>query len=256
MSFAGLLWPSVCRTRRCGQRQRSDARVCEGAPTVAIPWWQGSATTRPGDRDRGGAQENCMFQRFIQPVVVSFALLLSTAAFAQPYGAPAPSTQPSMTQPSKTDLNTASEKELNRLPGIGSVTARKIIAGRPYSSVSDLSRAGVSKRQIDQIASLVTVGPSPMGSPSTGSANRAGQPAPMTGTQPATPMPGAQPTSPMTGVQPTAPMTTTPGPGMVWVNTDTKVYHRQGDRFYGKTKHGKYMTESEAIQAGFRAAKK
>jgi hypothetical protein len=43
---------------------------------------------------------------------------------------------------------------------------------------------------------------------------------------------------------------------MVWVNTATKVYHREGDPYYGKTKHGKYMTESEAIQAGYRAAKK
>jgi hypothetical protein len=42
---------------------------------------------------------------------------------------------------------------------------------------------------------------------------------------------------------------------MVWANLDTKIYHREGDRWYGKTKHGKYMTESDAQAAGFRAAK-
>jgi hypothetical protein len=42
---------------------------------------------------------------------------------------------------------------------------------------------------------------------------------------------------------------------MVWVNTATKVYHREGDRWYGKTKAGKFMTEADAIAAGYRAAK-
>jgi len=42
---------------------------------------------------------------------------------------------------------------------------------------------------------------------------------------------------------------------MVWVNLDTKVYHREGDRWYGKTVHGKYMTEPEAQQAGYRLSK-
>ncbi len=42
---------------------------------------------------------------------------------------------------------------------------------------------------------------------------------------------------------------------MVWVNLDTKIYHREGDRWYGKTKHGKYMTEAEAQQAGYRLSK-
>ena len=42
--------------------------------------------------------------------------------------------------------------------------------------------------------------------------------------------------------------------GQVWVNTSSRVYHKAGEN-YGKTKHGKFMTEEEARQQGFRAAK-
>ena len=43
------------------------------------------------------------------------------------------------------------------------------------------------------------------------------------------------------------------GPGMVWVNTKSKVYHCSGDAFYGKTKAGKYVTEDAAKAEGDRA---
>ena len=58
----------------------------------------------------------------------------------------------------KVDLNTATEKQLEELPGVGPATAKKIVAGRPYSSVSDLAKAGVPASTITKISPLVTVG--------------------------------------------------------------------------------------------------
>jgi hypothetical protein len=46
------------------------------------------------------------------------------------------------------------------------------------------------------------------------------------------------------------------GHGLVWVNTDSHVFHREGSRFYGTTKKGKYMSEAEALKEGDRAAGK
>ncbi len=44
------------------------------------------------------------------------------------------------------------------------------------------------------------------------------------------------------------------GPGRVWVNSSSKVYHCQGDRYYGTTKRGEYMIETAARAAGAHGA--
>lgn len=43
--------------------------------------------------------------------------------------------------------------------------------------------------------------------------------------------------------------------GLVWVNTNTKVYHKSDDKYYGATKSGKFMTEADAQKAGYHLAK-
>ena len=146
------------------------------------------------------------------------AVVAMTGAFVQPaVGAPpAPRT---VSQP--IDLNTATMDQLQQLPGVGEATAKKIIAGRPYTSVDDLTKAGVPKSTIDKFRDQVIVGPTAK---------------------------HAKPASGTTVRQP-------PQPGMVWVNTQTGVYHKEGSRWYGKKHEGKFMTPEDAQKAGYREAK-
>ena len=92
----------------------------------------------------------------------------------------------------------------------------------------------------------------------------------------ATPAPSASPANPLSKIgnlfkprataSPAAKTTTnsaeanaTPAPGgghgLVWVNTESHIYHKEGSRFYGKTKKGKYVSEADAIKEGDRTSK-
>lgn len=164
--------------------------------------------------------------------IASLGLALGLALMALPAaaaGKAAPTTP--------VNVNTADQQQLEALPGIGAATAKKIIAGRPYASVGDLAKAGVSAKTLQQITPLVTVG----------------APAPAPAPPPVTAKPVKQAAA--TAAAATTAQTP-PSPGMVWVNLETKVFHREGDKWYGNTKHGKWMTEADAVKAGYHEARK
>ena len=152
------------------------------------------------------------------------------------------------------DLNNASQSELESLNGVGPATAKKIMAGRPYASVSDLSKAGVSAATIAKITPMVMAG----------KAASAAVPAPAPAAKTTTPVPTAVPATPAPTpaaaartmpAQPKASNNAACSTDMVWANTESKVYHVAGDRWFGNTKKGQCMTAAAAQAAGYRAAK-
>jgi hypothetical protein len=100
-------------------------------------------------------------------------------------------------------------------------------------------------------------------STSSGASSTTSQPADPTRptAAPSTPVPSAssgtmaapKPTTKSSGAPSSSDIAAAKASGKVWVNTESRVYHKSG-RWYGKTKNGKFMTESEAKAAGYKEA--
>jgi hypothetical protein len=195
---------------------------------------------------------------------LSLAFLL---AIAPALGAQTVGTAPS--GDAKVDLNTASLAALQTLPGVDQNTATQVIDHRPYSSVADLSKSGLPAGTIDRITPHVKAGP--LGTAAAATAKGADKAA--TGVEKAADATAAGVEKGMNaaakgvqkGAEATAAAANTvdhkltgaarvpPKPGMVWVDTNTNVYHKVGDPSYGTTTKGKWLTEKDAIKRGYRA---
>ena len=112
-----------------------------------------------------------MFGQLLKKTAVSaplvLAVLLSATANSPITGQtvqPKPKAKATVKAAAKTplDLNKATAEEMVAvLPGVGEATAKKIVAGRPYTSVNDLARAGVPARTIEAIRPMVTIAAAP-----------------------------------------------------------------------------------------------
>jgi hypothetical protein len=139
-------------------------------------------------------------------------------------------------------------------PAQSSTPAKHRTAAKPKATTSPAASPAVSPKAKRGAKAQATAAAHPTPSPSPGKFNLGDLFKPKTsgstGAAAATPAP-AKGAGAKVASNPPAPGG---GHGLVWVNTDTHVYHKEGSRFYGTTKKGKYMTEAEAMKTGNKAA--
>jgi DNA uptake protein ComE-like DNA-binding protein len=87
------------------------------------------------------------FYRLVLGVIVAVAALAFSLGNVQ-----------AQTPKDLVDINTATQQELKAVKGIGAPTAKKIIANRPYQSLDELSKAGLSAKQINALKPFIAVG--------------------------------------------------------------------------------------------------
>lgn len=178
---------------------------------------------------------------FSIPAVLVASLAVSTFAYAQ-----APS---GSTGECKDGTYTTADKKSGACSGHGGVKA--------WYAADKKSDAKATKTEAKPAAATpapasAAAAPAPAAKAETKST--AAMPAPAAAA--ATPPPASAPATSSKAAPKGMPATAAAGggPGKVWVNTSSHVYHCSGDEWYGKTKAGEYMTEADAKAKGAHAA--
>ena len=155
---------------------------------------------------------------FAACALIAAAFLMTSADAAAPAGAPAGS----MGLCKDGSYSTAAEKK-------GACRGHQGVKDWYGDAAAATAAPATSERAPTPPVSAATTTAAPMAKPATAPTAVAGR---TSGTPAEQPVPGG-------------------GPGQVWANTSTKVYHCQGDKYYGTTKHGAYMSEADAKAKGY-----
>jgi Protein of unknown function (DUF3761) len=121
-----------------------------------------------------------------------------------------------------------------------------------YSSAPSKSGACSGHKGVQTWYAATTTTPPKPATPAATPAPAATAPPPATPPKPAASTPATPAKGPAAAA---AAKTAAPGggPGLVWLNTASNVYHCPGTTYYGKTKAGAYMTEAAAKAKGAHA---
>ena len=164
----------------------------------------------------------------IAPLLITLTALLATAALAQDKTLP-PATPSS---PATTTSKTAAPAPATSANASSSAAVQAVCKDGTTFSGDTLKGACRGHGGVDKRASSKDT---------TTAAKPADKPIDKTTDKPATKV-AASPMAQATGG----------GAGKVWGNELSKVYHCEGDKFYGKTKKGEYMSEADVKSKGFR----
>ena len=216
-----------CKADLVGARSRAsrDHPAATGPTAVPPPWTDprfGRLTVRP----------------IILPLTFAAALLVTAGAHAQ--------TASSVTATCKDSTTFSSDTRKGACRGHGGVQTW----GQDAAATTKIPPSVTSSKAPTAATGAAPAAPSgaPVGAP--------------VGATPSTTATAVPATRPATAVLPAAPAprsTTVPttvaagaGVGQVWANTSSKIYHCPTDKYYGKTKIGAYMSESDAKAKGYR----